>query len=76
MCCYYAPDERSERGGCEMVSMVTFPLCAGVCVHLKKAYLAYFVAYIAHSRLLVISGIYANICANICLIRYRQNTSI
>ena len=59
-----------------MVSMVTFPLCAGVCVHLKKAYLAYFVAYIAHSRLLVISGIYANICANICLIRYRQNTSI
>ena len=48
-----------------MVSMVGFPLCAGVYVDLKKAYLAYFVAYIAHSSVSVIGYIYANICANI-----------
>ena len=41
-----------------MVLMVGFPLCARVSVHFKKAYLAYFVAYIAHSRLLVIGDIY------------------
>ena len=45
-----------------MVSVVTYPLCARVSVHFKKAYLAYFVVYIAHSRLPVIGGIYANIC--------------
>ena len=48
-----------------MVLMVTFPLCAGVYVHFKKAYLAYFVAYIAHFRLLVIGDISRKICANI-----------
>jgi len=48
-----------------MVSMVKFPLCARVFVDLKKAYLAYFVAYIAHSSVSVIGYIYANICANI-----------
>ena len=59
-----------------MVSMVVFPLCAHVSVHLKKPDLAYFVVYIAHSSVSVIGDIYANICANIWLIRYRQNTSI
>ena len=57
MYCYYAPDERRERGGLEMVSMVGFPLCARVYVDLKKAYLAYFVAYIAHSSVSVIGDI-------------------
>jgi len=65
MYCYYAPDARRERGGCEMVSMVVFPLCAHVSVHLKKPDLAYFVVYIAHSSVSVIGDIYANICANI-----------
>ena len=76
MYCYYAPDERRERGGLEMVLMVKSPLCARVSVHFKKAYFAYFVAYIAHSSVSVIGDIYANICANIWLIRYRQNTTI
>ena len=57
MYCYYAPDERRERGGLEMVSMVKFPLCARVSVHFKKAYFAYFVAYIAHSSVSVIGDI-------------------
>ena len=48
-----------------MVLMVVFPLCAHVSVHLKKAYFAYFVVYIAHFRLLVIGDIYAKICAKI-----------
>ena len=58
MYCYYAPDERRERGGLEKVSMVKFPLCARVSVHFKKAYFAYFVAYIAHFRHSVIGYIY------------------
>ena len=40
-----------------MVSMVKFPLCARVSVHFKKAYFAYFVAYIAHSSVSVIGDI-------------------
>jgi len=40
-----------------MVSMVVFPLCAHVSVHLKKADFAYFVAYIAHSSVSVIGDI-------------------
>jgi len=48
-----------------MVLMVVFPLCAHVSVHFKKAYFAYFVAYIAHSRLSVIGDISRKICANI-----------
>ena len=67
--CYYAWDRHTQRVGAEMVLVVISPLCAGVCVHLKKAYFAYFVAYIPHSRLLVISDIYANICAKIWLAR-------
>ena len=58
MYCYYAPDERRERGGLEKVLMVTFPLCARVSVHLKNPDFSYFVAYIAHSRLSVIGYIY------------------
>ena len=65
MYCYYAPDERRAGGGLEMVLMVRFPLCAHVSVDFKKAYFAYFVAYIAHSSVSVIGDIYANICANI-----------
>ncbi len=41
-----------------MVSMVKFPSCAGVCVHFKNPDFSYFVAYIAHFRLLVIGYIY------------------
>ena len=69
MYCYYAPDERSERGEAGMVLVVIYPLCAHVSVHLKKAYLAYFVVYIPHFRLLVIGDIYAKICAKIWLAR-------
>ena len=36
-----------------MVSMVESPLCARVCVHFKNPDFSYFVAYIAHFRVLV-----------------------
>ena len=58
MYCYYAPDRHRQRVGGEMVLMVRFPLCARVSVHFKKAYFAYFVAYIAHFRHSVIGYIY------------------
>ena len=62
---YYVPDRHRQRGEAGMVLVVIYPSCAHVSVDLKKAYLAYFVAYIAHSSVSVIGDIYANICANI-----------
>ena len=55
---YYAPDARRASVGLKMVLMVIFLSCAGVSVHLKNPDFAYFVAYIAHSRLSVIGYIY------------------
>ena len=62
---YYTPDAQRACAGVKMVLMVIFLSCAGVSVDLKKAYFAYFVAYIAHFRLLVISDISRKICAKI-----------
>ena len=56
---YYVPDRHRQRGEAGMVLVVIYPSCAHVSVDLKKAYLAYFVAYIAHSSVSVISDIYA-----------------